>query len=99
MLTILNDLPEGLLDKNAHELHEALSGPTLIHLSGIKSRPLFVSVLLHGNETTGWEAIRQYLSEHLSEEQETGTVLPRAMSLFIGNISWPLIFSLFTTIF
>ncbi|MCP3850798.1 MAG: peptidase M14 [Gammaproteobacteria bacterium] len=83
MLTILNDLPEALLDKKAHELHEILSGPTLIHLSGVKEKPLFISVLLHGNETTGWEAFRQYLS-NLRQE---GTVLPRSISLFIGNVS------------
>jgi len=83
MLTILDNLPEGLLDKKAHELSEALSGPTLIHLPGIKHRPLFVSVLLHGNESTGWEAIRQYLSNFLSKLGD----LPRALSLFIGNIS------------
>ncbi|MCW8932989.1 MAG: M14 family metallopeptidase [Gammaproteobacteria bacterium] len=79
MLSVINYLPEGLLDKKAHELHKSLSGPTLIHLPGILPEPLFVSVLLHGNETTGWEAVRQYLSK-------TAT-LPRAMSLFIGNTS------------
>lgn len=81
MLTVLDELPEGLLEKKADELHELLTGPTLIHLPGYHSRPLFVSVLLHGNETTGWEAVKQYLSAR------QGNRLPRAMSLFIGNIS------------
>ncbi len=81
LLTVLEQLPDGLLEQPAHELHQFLSGPTLIHLSGRQTRPLFVSVLLHGNETTGWEAIRQYLLTH---QQQT---LPRSLSLFIGNVS------------
>ena len=35
MLAVLDYLPEGLLEKKAHELHELLSGPTLIHLPGV----------------------------------------------------------------
>jgi len=83
MLTVLDKLPNGLLTKKAHELYEFLSGPTLIHLPGNESAPLFVSVLLHGNETTGWEAVKSYLSDH----QENNQSLPRAMSLFIANVS------------
>jgi len=83
MLTIWDKLPEGLLTKEAHELHEFLSGPTLIHLPGIESAPLFVSVLLHGNETTGWEAVKSYLSDY----QQNNQPLPRSLSLFIANVS------------
>ncbi|MCU7938299.1 MAG: succinylglutamate desuccinylase/aspartoacylase family protein [gamma proteobacterium symbiont of Bathyaustriella thionipta] len=83
MLTILDYLPEALLDKKAHELADFLSGPTLFHMPGVEPSPLFVSVLLHGNETTGWEAVKSYLSEH----QQSNKPLPRAMSLFIGNIA------------
>jgi len=79
MLTVLDYLPQGLLEKKAHELHEILSGPTLIHLPGLKANPLFVSVLLHGNESTGWEAVRSYLTENRT--------LPRALSIFIANVS------------
>ncbi len=80
MLTELNTLPEGLLALPVERLHERLEGPTLIHLPGRHERPLFVSVLLHGNEDTGWEAVRQLLKQY---EQKT---LPRALSLFIGNV-------------
>jgi len=81
MLVVLDYLPENLLQKKAHELFEVLDGPTLIHLPGRQVRPLFVSVLLHGNESTGWEAIKSYLQEH------ENSVLPRALSIFIGNVS------------
>jgi len=80
MLHILDHLPAGLLDREATQLHELLPGPTLIHLPGRRSESLFVSVLLHGNEDTGWLAVRELLREY------TGQELPRAMSLFIGNV-------------
>ncbi len=85
MLTVLDYVPDGLLQKNADELHEILSGPTLIHLPGGKLRPLFISVLLHGNEPTGWEAIKSYLTPYLKNQQTNK--LPRALSLFIANVS------------
>lgn len=81
MLHITDTLPEGLLDCEAAQLHQHLSGPTLIHLPGRREQPLFVSVLLHGNETTGWEAIRSLLRDYRDRE------LPRALSLLIGNTS------------
>lgn len=80
MLTVLEQLPEQLLDKKADELRQLLSGPTLIHLIGKLHRPVFISVLLHGNETTGWEALRSYL------QAQQGQPLPRSMSIFIANV-------------
>lgn len=80
-LTTYEHLPAGLLDLEAGRLHERLTGPTLIHLPGRRPEPLFVSVLLHGNEDTGWEAMRQVLARH----QRHG--LPRSLSLFIGNVA------------
>ncbi|MGR9091052.1 MAG: M14 family metallopeptidase [Gammaproteobacteria bacterium] len=79
-LHVLERIPEGLLDLDARELHTRLPGPTLIHLPGRRERPLFVSVLLHGNETSGWDAVREVLAAYADRE------LPRALSLFIGNI-------------
>jgi succinylglutamate desuccinylase len=79
-LTILNQIPKGLLDKPAEQLYQTLPNPTLIHLSGNNSKPLFISVLLHGNETTGWDAIRLLLKQYQHKN------LPRSISLFIGNI-------------
>lgn len=80
MLNIIDQIPAGLLDTPAPELHTLLPGPTLLHLPGLGSRPMFVSVLLHGNEHTGWEAVRRLLAGY------AGRRLPRAVSVFIGNI-------------
>lgn len=80
MLTQYEALPPGLLDLPAARLGEVLPGPTLIHLSGRRTPPLFVSVLLHGNEDTGWLAAQSVLKKFATAE------LPRALSLFIGNV-------------
>ncbi len=70
-------LPDGLIATPATALHDVLGGPTLIHLSGRRPEPLFVSVLLHGDEPVGWEAIVRMLT--------TQPALPRALSILIGN--------------
>ena len=80
MLSIIDRLPEGFLDIEAQHLHAILDGPTLIHLPGRQPEPLFVSILLHGNEITGLLAVQQLL-KHYGTRQ-----LPRSLSLFVGNI-------------
>jgi succinylglutamate desuccinylase len=80
MLTVIDHVPDGLLGASATNLHRVLPGPTLIHLHGRKPEPLFVSVLLHGNETTGLAAIQRVLGRY------TETELPRALSIFVGNV-------------
>ncbi len=50
-------------------------------LPGQQQEYLFVSVLLHGNETTGWEAVRELLIKFRER------TLPRALCLFIGNVA------------
>jgi succinylglutamate desuccinylase len=80
----LDRLPDGLLELNSAELISILDGPTLIHLDGDRKAPLFVSVLVHGNEPVGWDAVRLLLNQYL--ERHGALRLPRAMSLFIGNV-------------
>jgi succinylglutamate desuccinylase len=78
--TELDHVPEGLLERPASALHQQLSGPTLIHLQGREKQPLVVSVLQHGNEVTGWEAVRRLL-----KHQDPLNELPRSLLLLIGN--------------
>src|SRR5690625_6470125 len=80
MLKQYIDLPPRFLDATAPELEALLGGPSLIHLPGLRDRPLFVSILLHGNEASGLEAMQDVLRTRLSRP------LPRAMSLFVGNV-------------
>ena len=81
MLTQFDHLPDGLLEVSSRELQRVLPGPSLIHLPGRHASPLFVSVLLHGNEETGLQAVQALLAHYVGRE------LPRALSLFIGNVS------------
>ena len=80
LLRVRGDIPEDLLSCDARGLRELLGGPTLIHLPGRREQPLFVSILLHGNETTGLHAMQRVLRKYRDRE------LPRALSLFIGNV-------------
>ncbi len=80
-LTQLEALPEGFLHASAVSLHEIIPQPTLIHLSGREKKPLFISILLHGNEPTGFYAVQQML------KKQRDTILPRSMSIFIGNVA------------
>lgn len=80
MLTVWDHVPEELLHCQATDLYQVLPGPTLIHLPGKRHPALFVSVLLHGNEVTGWLAVRKLL-QHFSDR-----ALPRSLSLLIGNV-------------
>jgi succinylglutamate desuccinylase len=80
MLRHYEDLPPGLLEAVPAQLADVLGGPSLIHLPGRREQPLFVSVLLHGNETTGFLALQDLLAGYKDKE------LPRALSIFIGNV-------------
>lgn len=80
MFTELDYLPEKFLQVEASELHTVLPGPTLIHLPGRRDIPLFVSILLHGNEDTGLKAMQVVLKKYQNQ------LLPRALSLYVGNI-------------
>ena len=81
MLNEMDRLPPALLAATPSELVDLLGGPTLIHLPGRRPDPLFVSILLHGNEDTGLLAVQRVLTKFRDSE------LPRALSLFIGNVS------------
>jgi hypothetical protein len=81
MLTEHDRLPDGLLETPVEELEALLGGPTLIHLPGRRPDPLFVTVLAHGNESTGFYAVQSLLQAWCDRE------LPRALSVFIGNVA------------
>lgn len=76
----LDHLPPELLETPPSDLWRLLPGPTLIQIPGRRAAPLFVSVLLHGNEVTGWQTMQRIL------RQFEGRDLPRGLLLFVGNI-------------
>ncbi len=78
-LAVLYSLPSGFLDLSAEALGASLSGPTLIEIRGRREPPLFVSVLVHGDEVGGWDAVRSVL-------RTLGEAAPRrSLRLLIGN--------------
>ena len=79
-LTQLAAVPPGLIDASPEGLGALFGSCTLIHLNGQRPQPLFVSVLLHGNEITGLQAVQMLLRRYADRP------LPRALSLFFGNV-------------
>lgn len=78
----INHIPAGLLTLNSiTEIHTVFKQPTLLHLKGMDEHPLFVSVLLHANEDTGFFAVQQLLKRYQNKQ------LPRSISIFFGNIA------------
>jgi len=79
MLKQFDELPAGLGDISVEQLHTLVPEPTLFHLPGKRTDTLFVSVLLHGNEPTGFLAVQRVLRKY------QGQMLPRNLTLFFGN--------------
>ena len=77
-----NEFPLSLLDAPGDSLHDILGGPTLFLLRGRREPALFVSVLMHGNETTGWDAVREVLRGFRDGDRFD---LPRSLALLVGN--------------
>lgn len=76
-LNEIRGLPAGIAATPAGALADVLPGPTLFDLRCPGHPPLFVSVLLHGNEVSGWDAVRG-MAAALAE---------RSTLLFVGNIA------------
>ncbi len=77
-LTIFNELPFFFFEVDIVDIEKVFSGPTLIHLEPDfceHERPIFISILLHGNEHSGFYALREVLKKKLS----------RPLLLFIAN--------------
>ena len=79
-LQCFDEFPDTLLDVAATDLWHHLPGPTLFRIPGRQSAPLFLSVLQHGNEDTGWRAAQAVLRRHRT------VPLPRTLLLFVGNV-------------
>jgi hypothetical protein len=74
------ECPGEILKLSIAKLFKFLKRPTLIHLKGHRDPALFVALLLHGNEHTGFYALQRLLKKY------QGHALPRSLSFFIGNV-------------
>lgn len=79
MIQQLSELPDGILDARASDLYRILGGPSVIYLQGRRDPPVFITVLQHGNEDSGWEAVRSWLKANHRD-------LPRSMVIFLANV-------------
>ena len=75
-LSTYKALPDGLLECPAAQLRDVLAGPTLFDLSRGQKGTLFVTVLQHGDESSGWDAMRTLLRDKLAPP----------LMLFVANI-------------
>lgn len=76
----LDALPAAISRTAARDVRSVFPESALISLPGRRPEPLFVSVLIHGDETVGWEALKKlqaWLAHHAP---------PRALLIFIGNV-------------
>jgi len=78
-LNQIDSFPQELLEISIEKLYTLFPGPTLLHLQGKRPEPVFVSVLLHGNEGTGLHVIQRLLKKYQH------SVLPRSISILFGN--------------
>jgi len=83
-LNLIDTLANEFLNIDYQSLSELFDAPTLVKIKGDKSPPLFVSILLHGNEYSGLIIMQKILEKY---HQEGAFKLPRSVWLFIGNIN------------
>lgn len=82
-LHLFDRLPDGLATVPVERLGSILPGPSLVRIAGQPGPPLFISVLLHGNETTGFLAMQRIISAYGAPQK----LLPRPVLLFVGNVA------------
>ena len=77
-LKIIQHIPEGFLNIKPRDITKLISSPTIIQLKGEIEPPLFISLLLHGNEFSGLIILQEILKKF-------GKRLPRSLIVFMGN--------------
>lgn len=80
-LRVRYDIPDAFFRCDATGLKSLLDGPTLFYLEGMRQPPLFITILQHGNEPTGFDALQQLLHRYRDGK------LPRTVWLFVGNVA------------
>jgi hypothetical protein len=82
MITVLDQMPDGLLTASPRELADLCDELTVIHLKGAEDPPVVLSLMLHGNEPAGLLAL-QHLFGALGMQADR---LPRSLTLLVGNV-------------
>ncbi len=82
-LKIVNKIPNAFLDIDYRDIKQIFETPTLIQLEGHKKTPLFISIMLHGNEYSGLMIMQEIFRKY---KESNGYALPRSIWLFVGNV-------------
>ena len=80
MLKQFDRVPKSILTCEAADLLSLIGGPSLFYIEGLRSPPLFITILQHGNEPTGFDAMQKILRKY------DGKKLPRSVWLFVANV-------------
>ena len=71
--------PDGLATIELENLNRVLVNPTLLSITGEKDPPLFLSTLLHGNETSSFTLLQE-LAQRYADRPPS-----RSLLIFVGN--------------
>jgi len=80
--TVLNSIPEDFFTLHPSELVKIFDGPTLIHLDYGREETILISFMLHGNEHSGFYAVREYFDSLKRSEDRPS----RNVSILVGNV-------------
>ncbi len=76
----LDHIPTSLIGSEPEAILDSLPHPSVITLAGDRGPPLWLSLLLHGNETSSFHVLRM-LAERYRDRPP-----PRDLSIFVGNV-------------
>ena len=79
-LDCIDYLPPEICRTPLSDIMRVFPNPTLISVSGEREDPLFVSTLLHGNETTSYFVLQEIARRYAH------TPPPRSLLIFVGNV-------------
>jgi succinylglutamate desuccinylase len=80
ILDRLDYLPASLCGAEPSGLLGIFPNPTLITLAGERGPPLWLTTVLHGNETTSFYVLRALADKYRDRP------LPRSLTIFVGNV-------------
>lgn len=78
-INFFDHFPHELLTTPISKLHDFLKGPSLFRIEGEKDEGIFISTLLHGNETSGVLALNRFLKPFQNKKP------PLTLYIFYGN--------------
>lgn len=78
-LKIVYKVPKEFYTIEPKDVHKLLNGPTIIHIEGASDEAIFISTLLHGNETTSFLVLQKFL------KQFENTTPSKTIIAFLGN--------------